>query len=88
MLTVAINNKVVLVANHPGTPLRKTNWSGPVNFERVSIPKLRPGDWMELKQGEIIDIDIVVGERPGGSFEAMLAYEKKGVNYPKEKIKA
>jgi hypothetical protein len=45
--------------------------------------QLAYGDWMTLKKGEPIDLDVLVGERPGGLFAAFLLYEKQGADYPK-----
>jgi hypothetical protein len=42
------------------------------------------GDWVELKKDAPVDLDVLVGERPGGSFCAFLLYEKKGAIYPEK----
>ncbi len=39
------------------------------------------GDWIELKAGEALDLDIIIGESPGGHFSAMLCVEEYGVDY-------
>ncbi|MBN2703606.1 MAG: hypothetical protein JXR23_05270 [Pontiellaceae bacterium] len=39
------------------------------------------GDWVKLKKGEPVDIDIVIGEIPGGEFMARLLIEQKGETY-------
>lgn len=39
------------------------------------------GNWFEVKKGEPFDLDILIGERPGGEFEAFLLYQKKGAAY-------
>ena len=41
------------------------------------------GDWIDLKGGEVHDIDIIVGESPGGHFSAMLNVQVDGVKYEK-----
>ncbi len=38
---------------------------------------------MELKTTDIIDLDIIIGERPGQYFNAFLLIEKKGEIYEK-----
>jgi hypothetical protein len=43
------------------------------------------GDWVDLKKDDLIDLDIIVGERPGGGFGAWLLVEKEGVTYPLDK---
>jgi len=40
------------------------------------------GDWIDLRPDQPVDIDIIVGERPGGFFQATLLYMKKGAVYP------
>ena len=41
------------------------------------------GDWINLKAGEVIDIDLAIGERPGGKVGFVLHVEEKGVSYRK-----
>jgi hypothetical protein len=40
------------------------------------------GDWIPLKSGESIELDIAIGERPGGKVGFVLHIEEKGVEYP------
>ena len=37
-----------------------------------------------MKKDETVDLDVIVGERPGGQFCAFLMYEKQGESYPSE----
>jgi hypothetical protein len=63
--------------------LPKTNWtpSGPDGgFEGDG--NLIAGDWLNLNKETIYDFDIIIGERPGGLFNAFLMVEKKGNTYP------
>jgi hypothetical protein len=39
------------------------------------------GDWIPLKAGEVIDLDIAIGERPGGKVGFILHIEEKDVQY-------
>jgi hypothetical protein len=82
VMAVAVNGKTVLVGNRQDTRLPKTTWHA---SERDGAPagdgNLRPGDWLNLKAGEIIDLDVIIGERPGGLFNAFLMVEKQGANY-------
>ncbi len=41
------------------------------------------GDWVRLKEGDVLDIDIIIGERPGGKVGFILHIEEKGVDYRK-----
>ena len=85
VLIVGVNRKTVLVGCFPGIELPKTNWkpSGP-DGAKASDVDLRPGDWIDLKANEIVDFDVLIGERPGGLFNAFLLLEKKGENYAKD----
>lgn len=40
------------------------------------------GEWFTLEPGEPLDMEVVIGESPGGSFSSMLAIEEEGVEYP------
>ncbi len=40
------------------------------------------GDWFDLKKGKPVDIDILIGEIPGGWFSCRLLIEQKGKEYP------
>ena len=42
---------------------------------------LNYGEWVNLRAGQNIKLDIAVGEQPGGSVGFFLQIEKKGVNY-------
>lgn len=39
------------------------------------------GDWIKMKEGEVLDIDIAVGERPGGKVGFILHIEEKDAEY-------
>ncbi len=84
VMAVAVNGKTVLVGNRRDTHLPKTlaAWqpSGR-DGAHAGDGTLRPGDWMDLKAGEIVDLDVIIGERPGGIFNAFLMIEKQGANY-------
>lgn len=45
--------------------------------------KLVFGDWISLKEGDVIDLDLAIGERPGGKVGFVLHIEEKGVEYRK-----
>ena len=84
MIVVAINRRVVLVGNLPSTAFPRLGWKQPVGAgPRVAGSQgAKYGDWLELKADQPVDIDILIGERPGGIFHALLLYEKKGETYP------
>lgn len=71
---VALNGKTVLVAEMPGTPLG-------IKWQARETPPGRfqaAGDWISLRAGEVVDIDVVTGESPGGQFRCLLAVQKEG----------
>jgi hypothetical protein len=43
-----------------------------------------PGDWMELSDRETYRLDVLIGERPGGQFKAILLVEEAGKKYEKD----
>jgi hypothetical protein len=54
-------------------------WLGPFGNMRLVY-----GDWVYLSEGEAIDIDLAIGERPGGKVGFILHVEEKGVDYRKD----
>ena len=80
-LAVAVDGKTVLIGckwpHQAAEQWKPTDHDG----ARAADDDLRPGDWMELKEGQIIDLDVIIGERPGGQFNAFLMIEKQGENY-------
>ncbi len=83
LLVVAINRKVVLDGSRPDTRLPKLAWrEAPDKGPTVAANTLaKYGTWMNLKADQPVDIDILIGERPGGRFHGVLLYEKKGERY-------
>ncbi len=39
---------------------------------------------MAFGPNQIADLDVIIGERPGGQFNAFLMVEKQGETYPKD----
>lgn len=83
VLIVAINRKVILDGSRPDTRFPKLAWKEPAEKgPRVAANELsRYGNWVTLKAGQPVDIDIIIGERPGGQFHGVLLYEKQGETY-------
>ena len=50
----------------------------------IANGNLSLGTWMELKKDVPVDLDLLIGERPGSMFCAFLLYEKMGVTYPEK----
>lgn len=79
---VAVNNKTVLVANHVLVQTPLINWkSSEEPGQRAGSGRLKAGDWISLKAGQIIDLDVLIGERGGSTFDCFLLIEKKGETY-------
>lgn len=80
LLAVAVNGKTVCV----GARMNFQTWKPAAKPTlKAANGMLTFGDWIPLKKDEPVDLDVLVGERPGGSFCAFLLYEKEGVEYPK-----
>lgn len=85
ILAVAVNGKTVLVANRSDTHLTLSKWKSSIpDGAQAADDPLRAGDWITLKTDEIIDLDVIIGERPGGLFNAFLLIEKQGEIYGKD----
>jgi len=86
-MAVAVNGKTELVACRPDMVVAMTDiqWKSTEKpGAQAADDPLIAGDWFEVKQGEIIDLDVIIGERPGGLFNAFLMVEKKGETYEKD----
>jgi hypothetical protein len=84
VLIVAINRKVILDGSRPDTRFPRLGWKEPADKgPKVAINDMsKYGDWIDLKAGQPVDIDILIGERPGGQFHGVVLYQKKGETYP------
>ncbi len=84
VLVVAVNRRVVLVANLAGTELPAIGWKPASKSEPkpAAQPNSKYGDWVDLRADRPVDVDILIGERPGGAFHATLLYQQKGETYP------
>ncbi len=80
VIAVALNGKTVLLGGRKDTLGHLNVWNPTTTGPRMDAAngQLAYGDWMTLKKGEPIDLDVLVGERPGGLFAAFLLYEKQG----------
>ncbi len=84
IMLVAINRRVILDASLDSTKFPRLNWKTPASKGPAVAAHSGPiyGDWIDLKADQPVDVDILIGERPGGIFNAILLYEKKGDEYP------
>jgi len=49
------------------------------SYDKEKIPPM--GDWFELKAGEPVEMEVLLGETPGGYFTSMLVVEEYGQDY-------
>ena len=89
--SVAVNGKTVLSSNW--IEHKKLNPIDTPDLDwKSSAPPGRPvhcglltaGTWMNLRADEVVDLDILIGERAGGSFCAVLLIEKEGETYEQQ----
>ena len=94
ILVLRVDGKVVLNGcwHHNGANMYITDIGG--RWQSTSVDdirfwyggnKARVGDWIELKAGEPIDMEVMIGEVPGGIFSSMLTVQVEGVEYPKNR---
>lgn len=83
VMAARINDKTILIGKHSATRFRRFEWE-PSRGKGMKIGngRMQFGHWVSLKEGEVIDLDILVGERPGGWFCAYLFIQRKGEEYP------
>lgn len=83
--SVAVDGKTVLLANWKEITAPSVGWKSPEPPGRkVANSTIRAGDWITLKKGQVVDLDVLIGERGGGVFCAFLMIEKKGDTYPQQ----
>jgi len=51
----------------------------------LSTSHARIGDWFTLEAGEVVEMEVLVSEVPGGDFFLHLLVEEEGVDYPKNR---
>lgn len=85
LIVVSINGKIVSDGSRGQT--RGIPYVRPKDQPhriRAANGRLIFGEWVELKKDEPVDLDVLVGERPGGQFCAFLLYERKGETYTRD----
>ena len=63
-----------------GNVLRSIPGGGQFNYMSAAC-RMVIGDWMSLRKGQLVDVDIVIGEIPGGEFNCRILIEQEGVQY-------
>ncbi|MCH2036745.1 MAG: hypothetical protein MK120_07320, partial [Puniceicoccaceae bacterium] len=85
ILIVGVDSNIVLSAGFTESnpsgwrPSKNPRFDGPPVSEY--LPKLTDGDWFDLPAGKPVDLNIIIGEIPGGEFACYLFIEKKGIQY-------
>ena len=87
ILLVRVDGKDVLNGSWSGTGYTYSDWttSAPGTYQLMGNTFAVFGDWITLKAHEPVDMQVLIGEVPGGVFSAMLAVEVEGVDYPLNK---
>ncbi len=96
VLMVRIKNDLVIDANYPSRELTnsKEENTGRVTGWKSDDPRSRQlksgkeqgyviGDWFHMTKGKPVDMEVLIGEMPGGWFYCRLLIEQDGVEYPK-----
>jgi hypothetical protein len=88
VMMVRVDGKVVLNACWPGDTedYFTTVWrSSSADSRKYPLGNNLSvvGDWIELKAGVPLDMEVLIGEVPGGVFQSMLCVEVEGVEYPR-----
>ncbi|MDF7825388.1 hypothetical protein P4B35_15285 [Pontiellaceae bacterium B12227] len=91
IMLVRVDGKLALNACWPTSaePVFASLWSSSSSDSRkhpLGNQRSVVGDWITLKAGEPLDMEVLIGEGPGGLFESLLAVEVQGVDYPKNEI--
>ncbi len=92
ILAVRVNGKEVLVACWPGSTWTQQDIvASAAGGWQSSSPKSRTysmgnnsavvGDWITLKANQPLDMEVIIGEVPGGTFCSMLTVEVQGAEY-------
>ncbi|QHI70359.1 hypothetical protein [Tichowtungia aerotolerans] len=90
IMFVRLNGKIVLDAGW--TNVHEADWSGWRSSAKehrkyqISHTLYRVGDWFELKPGETMDMEVLIGEVPGGGYMALLMVQEEGVEYPERDL--
>jgi hypothetical protein len=48
----------------------------PVNY-MTAASRMVIGDWMDLQKGQLVDMEVLIGEIPGGAFSCRLLVEQE-----------
>ncbi len=81
VLYVRVKRKLVLDASWSSI-YGKAGWTSDEKREfKLGHGTMVVGDWISLKKGVPVSIEVLIGERPGGKFGCQLLIEQKGGEY-------
>jgi len=88
-LVVLVDGKVRLVGSWSDIqPAVANGWTPTEPTGKFHSPfyqvRLVYGDWLNLREGQEIEVQIALGERPGGHVGFLLHIEEEGVSYRKD----
>ena len=86
VVIVRFDGQIVLDGNHPFLPRDITGWNEPNHGLDHRIftggqwreHRLYYGDYVNFRAGRTVDLEILIGERGGGDFNAFLFIQKEG----------
>jgi hypothetical protein len=82
VLVVAVDGKVVLNGSHEHSQ-SVAPWTREENSMKVAAWDAYTGNWVRVNAGQNMQIDILVGERPGVYFTAFLFVQEESGKYEK-----
>ncbi|MDD3276411.1 MAG: hypothetical protein PHP93_05110 [Kiritimatiellales bacterium] len=87
ILLVRVNGKLVLNASYEEFRNELTAWERqPEDYKyNIGPAQVAVGLWFDLEPGVPVDMEILIGEIPGGQFCAYLLVQKEGEYYPKNR---
>ena len=83
VLLVRVNGELVLNASYETHRHRLTEWEkDPEDYKYwLGHAQAAVGHWFELEPGEPVEMEVLIGEIPGGQFCAYLLVEEEGETY-------
>jgi hypothetical protein len=82
VLVAAVDGKVVLNGSHEHSQ-SVAPWTREENSMKVAAWDAYTGNWVRVNAGQNMQIDILVGERPGVYFTAFLFVQEESGKYEK-----
>lgn len=86
IVIVRFNGRVVLDWSQPDAG-KLSNWrprEKPYMYPFTNNKGVMPGDWIDVQRGKPYEMEVLIGERPGGAFFAYLYIEQRGEKYEKD----